>query len=109
MIEKVYQMSTRTDHVLEQVLRDEHLQYMHMVLHQGQALPTHFTNANIYMTVVSGTMHLSLSDGEFAVYPSGSVVNVPFNIKMIAQNRDEEILELIVIKTPPPGSEHYQQ
>jgi uncharacterized protein YaiE (UPF0345 family) len=60
------------------------------------------------MTVVSGTMHLSLSDGEFRVYPSGSVINVPYRIKMIAQNRDEETLELIVLKSPAPGSEIYQ-
>lgn len=109
MIEKVFSMTTRTETIIESVLLDEHIQYMHMVLHKGEALPTHYTNANIYMTVVSGTMHISLSDGEFAIYPSGSVINVPFNIKMIAQNRDEEILELIVIKTPAPGNESYNK
>ena len=108
MIEKVYKMSTRTENVIEPVIKDDYIHYMHMVLLKDEALPTHFTNANIYMTVVSGTMHLSLSDGEFRIYPSGSVINVPFRIKMIAQNRDEETLELIVVKTPAPGSEIYQ-
>lgn len=107
MVEKTYRMSTRTEHVIESVLADEYIQYMHMVLLKDQALPTHATNANIYMTVVSGSLHLSLSDGEFAVYPSGSVINIPFNTKMIAQNRDEETVELIVIKAPAPGSEIY--
>ncbi|NMD27949.1 MAG: hypothetical protein GYA81_08305 [Chloroflexi bacterium] len=109
MVEKVFAMSTRSEHVIEAVLTDEYITYMHMVLLKDEALPTHYTNANIYMTVVSGTMHLSLSDGEFRVYPSGSVVNVPFKIKMIAQNRGEEILELIVVKSPAPGSEIYKQ
>ncbi len=108
MIEKVYKMSTRTENVIEPVIKDDYIHYMHMVLLKDEALPTHFTNANIYMTVVSGTMHLSLSDGEFRIYPSGSVINVPYKIKMIAQNRDEETLELIVVKTPAPGSEIYQ-
>ncbi len=108
MIEKVYNMTTRTEHVIEPVIKDEFVHYMHMILLQDEALPTHYTNANIYMTVVSGTMHLSLSDGEFRVYPSGSVVNVPYKIKMIAQNRGAETLELIVVKTPAPGSEIYQ-
>ncbi len=108
MIEKVYKMSTRTENVIEPVIKDDFVHYMHMVLLKDEALPTHYTNANIYMTVVSGTMHLSLSDGEFRVYPSGRVLNVPFRIKMIAQNRDEETLELIVVKTPAPGSEIYQ-
>jgi len=108
MIEKVFAMSTRSEHVIEAVLTDEYITYMHMVLLKDEALPTHYTNANIYMTVVSGTMHLSLSDGEFRVYPSGSVINVPYRIKMIAQNRDEETLELIVLKSPAPGSEIYQ-
>ena len=109
MIEKVYTMSTRTEHVIEPVLTDEYINYMHMVLLKDEALPTHSTNANIYMTVVSGTLHLSLSEGEFRVYHSGSVVNVPFKTKMIAQNRGEEILELIVVKSPAPGSEIYKQ
>ena len=109
MIEKVYNMTTLTEHVIEPVIKDETIHYMHMVLLKDQALPTHYTNANIYMTVVSGTMHLSLSDGELSVYPSGSVINVPYKIKMIAQNRGDEILELIVVKTPAPGNPIYQE
>jgi len=35
-------------------------------------------------------------------------VNVPYKIKMIAQNRGEETLELIVVKSPAPGSEIYK-
>ena len=108
MIEKVYKMSTRTEYVIEPVIKDEYIHYMHMVLLKDQALPTHYTNAIIYMTVVSGSMHISLSDGEFRVYPSGSIINIPHGIKMIAQNRDDETLELIVVKAPAPGSEIYK-
>ena len=60
MIEKVYKMSTRIEHVIEPVIKDDYIHYMHMVLLKDQALPTHSTNANIYMTVVTGTMHISL-------------------------------------------------
>lgn len=108
MIEKVYKMSTRIEHVIEPVIKDDYIHYMHMVLLKDQALPTHSTNANIYMTVVTGTMHISLDDGEFRVYPSGSIINIPYGIKMIAQNRSDETLELIVVKTPAPGSEIYK-
>lgn len=108
MIETVYKMSTRTEHVIEPVIKDQFVHYMHMVLMKDQALPTHSTNANIYMTVVTGTMHISLDDGEFRVYPSGSIINIPYGIKMIAQNRCDETLELIVVKTPAPGSEIYK-
>lgn len=107
MIEKVYNLTTRSEHVIEPVIKDEHIHYMHMVLLKDEALPTHYTNANIYMTVVSGTLHLSLSDQEFKVFPSGSVINIPFQIKMIAQNREAEILELLVVKSPAPGSAIY--
>ena len=51
MIEKVFAMSTRSEHVIEAVLTDEYITYMHMVLLKDEALPTHYTNANIYMTV----------------------------------------------------------
>jgi len=108
MIEKVYKMSTRIEHVIEPVIKDDYIHYMHMVLLKDQELPTHSTNANIYMTVVTGTMHISLNDGDFRVYPSGSIVNIPHGIKMIAQNRGDEALELIVVKTPAPGSEIYK-
>ena len=109
MIEKVYTLGTRTEYVIEPVIKDQFIHYMHMVLLKDQALPTHTTNANIYMTVVTGTMHISLDDGLFRAYPSGSVINIPFGTKMIAQNRADQTLELIVVKTPAPGSEIYKE
>ena len=54
MVEKVYKLSTSDEKAIEKVLFDENLHYLHMVLNQGDALPEHFTNSNVYMTVVRG-------------------------------------------------------
>ena len=50
MTEKVYKFSDNTQKVIEPVIKDENLHYMHMVLPNGEGLPVHTTNANVYMT-----------------------------------------------------------
>lgn len=102
MIEKVYKMSPSDAHVIEPVIKDENIHYMHMVLIQNEALPTHRTNATVYMTVARGNLSLSLEDNEFNHYPEGTILKIPYNTKMIAQNNTEETLELYVVKAPAP-------
>lgn len=103
MIEKAYKMSPANAHVIEPIIKDDRLHYMHMVLMPGEPLHTHNTNSNVYMTVAKGTLSLSLEDGEFHEYPSGTVLTIPYDTKMDAQNHhDKDILELIVIKAPAP-------
>ncbi len=102
MLEKVYKMSPPDLHVIEPVIKDENIHYMHMVLLPNEALPTHNTNAIVYMTVARGNLSLSLADNEFKFYPQGTILRIPFETKMIAQNRGTETLELYVVKAPAP-------
>jgi len=102
MIEKVYKMSSSDLHVIEPVIKDENIHFMHMVLSEGEALPPHYTNANLYMTVVKGILSLSLENEPFNKYEKGTILQIPFNIKMNAQNKDKDILELYVVKAPKP-------
>ena len=103
MIEKVYKMSDSDKSVIEPVIKDENINFMHMVLLKGEALKTHYTNANVYMTVVKGTLSLSLENGNIATYENNTVIKIPFNTKMDAKNLNEETLELFVVKAPAPG------
>ncbi|MDD4103806.1 MAG: hypothetical protein PHU89_02210 [Bacilli bacterium] len=102
MIEKVFKMSSSDLHVIEPVIKDENIHFMHMVLGEGESLKTHYTNANLYMTVVKGILSLSLQDEPFKKYEKGTILRIPINIKMNAQNHDKEILELYVVKAPKP-------
>ena len=102
MIEKTFKLSDNTQKVIEPVIKDENLHYMHMVLPNGEGLPVHTTNANVYMTVVSGELSISLAGSEFNNYPERTVLKIPQGIEMNARNNSSETLELIVIKSPSP-------
>ncbi|NLB61984.1 MAG: hypothetical protein GX802_06185 [Clostridiales bacterium] len=102
MIEQVFTMSTNNDKVMEKVLFDENIHYLHMVFNKNEGTPEHFTNGNVYMTVVRGTLSLTLADQEAHVYPRGTLLTIPFKTKMIAENKHDEVLELIVVKAPAP-------
>lgn len=52
MIETVFHLTQTDGKTIERVAADENIHYMHMILPQGDRLPEHDTNANVYMTVV---------------------------------------------------------
>ena len=103
MIEKVYKLSDSNKPIIEPVIKDENINFMHMVLLKDESLKTHYTNANVYMTVVKGVLSLSLEDKDFVQYEKNTVLKIPYNTKMDAQNHGEDILELFVVKAPAPG------
>ncbi len=107
MIEKIFKMSDNNESVIEPIIQDENIHYMHMVFKKDEKLRTHYANANVYMTVREGILSISLNDGSFNKYEKNTVLKIPFNTKMDVQNHDEETLEIIVVKSPSPGSEIY--
>lgn len=101
MLATRYAMTHSDQKVIEPVLRDENIQYMHMILPPGEGLPIHQTNAIVYMTVASGTLTLQLESEEAAVHPARTVLKIPFGVRMDARNLAEAILELFVVKVFP--------
>ncbi|HKL74315.1 MAG TPA: cupin domain-containing protein [Clostridia bacterium] len=73
-----------------------------MVLNNGDGLPEHYTNSNVYMTVVQGTLSISLDEQEIHQYMGGTLLKIPFNTKMVVKNMYDATLELIVVKAPAP-------
>lgn len=100
---KTYQMSPANGKVIEPVVRDEHAHIMHMVLPEGEGMPVHETNANVYMAVLQGTLTITL-DGETEKHPEKTVLNIPMGVTMNARNEHEGTLELLVIKAPAPAA-----
>ncbi len=107
MIEKVHKYSTGNEKVVEKLIMNDHINYIHMVFNQGEGLPEHYSNSNVYMNVIRGRLSLSLGEQAQQQYPKGSLIEIPYNIKMHVQNTDEEVLELIVVKAP--GSQQYRE
>lgn len=102
MIEKVYKMTKDNIKTVEKLIIDENINYLHMIFNKGEGLPEHFSNSNVYMTVLKGTLSISLDEQEIHEYSEGSVLKIPFKTKMNVGNKHDEILELIVVKAPAP-------
>ena len=104
MIEKEYKLSKANEKAVEKVVFDENLHYLHMVFNQNEGLPEHFSNSNVYMTVVRGKLSIELDNQEVHVYEASTLLVIPINTKMNVKNLHSEILELIIVKAPAPNN-----
>ncbi len=102
MIEKVYKLSTSDEKAVEKVIFDENIHYLHMVFNKNEGLPEHFSNSNVYMTVLKGILSIGLNDQDIHEYGKGNLLKIPVDTKMNVKNLHDETLELIVVKAPAP-------
>lgn len=102
MIERVFHLSKTDDKAVEKVVFDENVHYLHMVFNQGEGLPEHFSNSNVYMTVIRGRLSIGLDDQPVHEYEGHTLIKISINTKMNVSNLHEETLELIVVKAPAP-------
>lgn len=102
MIEKVYKMTFGNEKLVEKIIQDENVHYIHMTFNINEGLPEHYSNSTVYMTVLRGRLSIGLNDEAVNEYSAGSILKIPFNTKMNVKNLHEDVLELIVIKAPAP-------
>ena len=102
MIEKVYKYSMTTEKTIERLIADENVHLNHMILPEGDQLPEHDSNSNLYMIIVKGTMSIQLAEAPEEVHYIGEIVNVPEGLRMNVINKHPEILEFFVVKAPAP-------
>jgi quercetin dioxygenase-like cupin family protein len=62
MIETVFNLAKADCKTIEKVVVDENLHYLHMILPQGDGLPEHYSNSNVYMTVIRGRLSIRLNE-----------------------------------------------
>lgn len=93
-----FQPDTRIDRVIQ----DANLHYLHLTFAPGDGLPEHPANANVYMTVLGGTLTIALDGGPDTAYGRGTVLAIPPGTRMHARNLHPETLELTVVKAPAP-------
>jgi quercetin dioxygenase-like cupin family protein len=87
---------------VEKLIFYENINYINMVFNNGQGLPDHFANSNVYMTVVRGKLSIQLDEQEDHVYEAGNILKIPEGTKMNVRCKHDETLELIVVKAPAP-------
>lgn len=102
MVEQAFQITLSNEKIVEKVIEDENLHYLHMVFNKGEGLPGHYTNATVYMTVLRGKLSIQLDDQEIHEYDAGSILKIPFKTKMNVRNSHQDTMELIVVKAPAP-------
>lgn len=102
MVEQIFKLSRGDEKAVEKIIFDENIHYLHMVFNTNEGLPEHFSNSNVYMTVVRGRLSIGLDAQEIHEYEAGTLLKIPFQTKMNVRNIHPETLELIVVKAPAP-------
>lgn len=102
MLEKEYRFTETNAFTMEKIVDDERVNINHIVVEPGGAVPVHASNSFVHQIVVRGTLSLSLEDGPEERHTAGSIVAVPFNLKMAIRNRGDDTLEFFVVKAPNP-------
>ena len=102
MVEQVFKLAKGKEKVVEKVVFDENVHYLHMIFNQNEGLPEHITNSNVYMTVVRGKLSIGLDNQEIHEYKGGTLLKIPFKTKMNVKNLHTAPVELIVVKAPAP-------
>lgn len=102
MIEQVFKIASGNSKVVEKVIQDENVHYMHMIFNKDEGAPEHFSNSNVYMTVVRGKLSIALNEQDMHEYPASTVLKIPMGTKMNVRNLHDDTLELIVVKAPAP-------
>jgi len=102
MIEQIFELAKGNEKAVEKVVFDENVHYLHMVFNKDEGLPEHFSNSNVYMTVIRGMLSIGLNDQDIHEYEAGTLLKIPFQTKMNVKNLHNETLELIVVKAPAP-------
>ncbi len=107
MIETTYEFKTSDSKLVEKIVNDDNVHINHIILEKGQNMPEHFSNSNVYFIIVQGEMRLTLNDNEPNNHTHGSIVNVPYNTKMLIQNINTPLMEFFVLKSPNP--KHFEE
>jgi len=102
LIEQIFELARGNEKAVEKVVFDENVNYLHMIFNKDEELPEHFSNSNVYMTVIRGKLSIGLNDQEIHEYEAGTLLKIPFQTKMNVKNLYHETLELIVVKAPAP-------
>lgn len=107
MIETVFPYALGDEKKVEKLIDHPVAMINHMVFPKDQGLPEHYSNSNVYMIVIRGTLSIRLDEQEPHEYAAGNILTIPYHVKMNVGNSHDEVLELFVIKAPTPS--HYKE
>lgn len=92
---------TYTSKTVEKLIGDPNIMINHFMFAQGEGLPVHKSNSNVYMIILKGTLSLEL-DGIDETHSAGQILTIPYGLKMHVRNTNADLLEMFVLKAPHP-------
>ncbi len=101
MIEQPFPYTESDEKVVERIIDADVAMINHVVLPAGERLPEHYSDSNVFLTIVRGTLSMQLGDQEPHLYTK-SVIQVPFHTKMNIINGADEPVEFFIVKAPHP-------
>lgn len=101
-MEKQYPFAQSSEKLIEKILADDVVMINHMILNQGDALPQHDANSNVYMIIIRGAVTAQLDDRPAKRYAHGSILHIPGKTKMSIANTEPQQAEFFVVKAPSP-------
>lgn len=101
-METIFKFNQSDEKLIEMIIDTDEVMINHMIFNKGEGLPRHNSNSNVFMLVIRGNLSLKLGDKEEKIHPAGSLVEVPFDLPMDVNNKNDEQLEIFVIKAPHP-------
>ncbi len=86
MINKILNYTITTNKTIEKIVNDDVAMINHMVLPEGECLPTHKANSNVYMIVSEGTVTLELDGTPPESFSKGKILNIEYGTMMSVCN-----------------------
>ena len=92
MVEQIFKLSVGDEKAVEKVIFDDNIHYLHMVFNKNEGLPEHFSNSNVYMTVIRGKLSIGLDEQDVHEYEAGTLLKIPIQTKMNVKNQHNETM-----------------
>ncbi|WP_292485836.1 hypothetical protein [Methanohalobium sp.] len=97
-----YTFNKSNNKLIERIIDDNYIQLNHLSLDQGDNIPEHITDSNVYLIIVKGHMKLILDLQNTCNHSEGSIINIPYNINIYTFERGTGILDFFVVKSQIP-------
>ena len=102
MIEKLYNYELRDKDIVERLIDTKDVSIAHAIVKKGERFPAHNSDAVVRLIIIRGELSIKLENQEVHLYSKGSILEIPYNMKMELSNEGEKSLEFFAIKAPSP-------
>lgn len=95
---KRYAFTHSEEKLIERIVDDKNTAIIHVVLPEGEALPPHTVNPDIYLIMLRGAADITLN-GTKEQYTAGSILAIPAGTQMELKNGGPGNYEIFIVKT----------